>query len=84
MEHKHKHKEHKEHKHEHKHHGEMMDNRKVNDNHQEGIKRVLQKAHNPLDHEGHFGGMKGGWNHGWAEDHHKDGKHKAPHHSRKA
>lgn len=75
MEHKHKHKEHMHHsKHEHKPHGEMMDNRMVKDTHQEGIKRVLQKHHNPLDSAGHHGSMKGGWKHGWADDHHKSNK----------
>lgn len=44
----------------------MMDNRKVNDNHQEGIKRVLQRKEDRNDIEGHQGKMgqgdKAHWN----------------------
>jgi hypothetical protein len=65
MEHKHK---------EHKKEGKMIDNRMVKDNHQQGIARVLQRGHDKLDYEGHFGSMKGGWKHGWSDDHHKSNK----------
>ena len=41
-----------------------IDNRKVHDTHQEGIKRVIQRHHNKLDSEGHSGSMAGGWKHG--------------------
>lgn len=44
---------------EHKMRHEMMDNRMVKEDHQEGISRVLQKKseRNPLDSEGHYGKM---------------------------
>jgi len=45
----------------------MIDNRMVKDDHQQGIKRVLQRGHNPLDYEGHGGSMKDGWKHGHGE-----------------
>jgi len=51
-----------EHKH-HKHHGHsghhegMIDNGMVHDTHQEGIHRVTQKHHNPMDSAGHHGKM---------------------------
>jgi len=35
----------------------MIDNRKVNDNHQQGIKRVLQRGHDKMDVAGHHGKM---------------------------
>ena len=37
----------------------MIDNRKVSDNHQQGIERVKQRASekNPKDCEGHYGKM---------------------------
>jgi hypothetical protein len=35
----------------------MIDNRNVHDNHQEGIKRVMQKKHDKRDVEGHHGKM---------------------------
>jgi hypothetical protein len=41
----------------HKNHEGMMDNRMVNDTHQEGISRVLQRGHDKMDYEGHFGKM---------------------------
>ena len=37
--------------------GAMIDNRMVNDNHQGGIERVLQKSHDKRDVEGHNGKM---------------------------
>lgn len=37
----------------------MIDNRMVHDNHQEGIKRVLQRRHDKRDVEGHNGKMGG-------------------------
>ena len=37
----------------------MMDNRMVKDNHQEGIKRVLQRKVDKKDVEGHHGKMGG-------------------------
>jgi hypothetical protein len=46
----------------------MIDNRKVTDSHQEGIKRVLQRGRSKPDVEGHFG---------------KLGKHSKAHFSRK-
>ena len=48
--------------------GAMIDNRIVNDNHQQGIERVKQRKseYNPKDCEGHNGKMGGGdkakWN----------------------
>ncbi len=44
---------------EHKVKGSMIDNRKVNDNHQQGIERVKQRPseRNPKDCEGHHGKM---------------------------
>jgi hypothetical protein len=44
----------------------MIDNRKVHDNHQEGIKRVLQRKSEKMraDVEGHKGSMAKGWGHG--------------------
>jgi hypothetical protein len=35
----------------------MIDNRKVNDNHQGGIERVKQRSDNKKDAEGHHGKM---------------------------
>jgi hypothetical protein len=35
----------------------MIDNRMVHDNHQQGIKRVLQRRHDKMDVEGHHGKM---------------------------
>lgn len=35
----------------------MIDNRIVHDNHQEGIKRVLQRGHERMDVAGHNGKM---------------------------
>lgn len=37
----------------------MIDNRKVHDNHQQGIERVKQRRseHNPDDSKGHYGKM---------------------------
>jgi hypothetical protein len=35
----------------------MIDNRMVKDDHQEGIKRVLQRKHDRNDVEGHHGKM---------------------------
>jgi hypothetical protein len=35
----------------------MIDNRIVHDNHQQGIKRVLQRHHDKNDVEGHSGKM---------------------------
>lgn len=37
----------------------MIDNRMVKDNHQEGIKRVLQRRHDRNDVAGHSGKMGG-------------------------
>ena len=44
----------------------MIDNRKVKDNHQEGISRVIQRRSErmPADHEGHNGSMAKGWGKG--------------------
>ena len=39
------------------HHGEMNDNRRVKDSHQEGIERVKQRSHEKQDVEGHHGKM---------------------------
>ena len=38
----------------------MIDNRMVKDNHQEGIKRVLQRKSETEKRDGHFGGMSHG------------------------
>jgi hypothetical protein len=35
----------------------MIDNRMVNENHQQGIHRVLQRRHDRMDVEGHKGKM---------------------------
>jgi len=35
----------------------MIDNRKVKDNHQQGIERVKQRGHDKMDSEGHNGKM---------------------------
>lgn len=43
----------------------------VKEDHQEGIKRKIQKQHNPKDYEGHFGSMEGGWKHGKSEMSHR-------------
>lgn len=37
----------------------MIDNRMVHDDHQQGIKRVLQRRHDKKDVAGHFGKMGG-------------------------
>lgn len=37
----------------------MIDNRKVHDDHQQGISRVLQRKHDKRDVEGHNGKMGG-------------------------
>ena len=42
----------------------MIDNRMVHDDHQQGIKRVIQRHHDKKDYEGHGGSMAGGWKHG--------------------
>jgi hypothetical protein len=44
----------------------MIDNRKVHDNHQEGISRVIQRKSEKMkaDVEGHKGSMAGGWGKG--------------------
>lgn len=44
----------------------MIDNRKLHDTHQEGIKRVLQRKseHMKADVVGHKGSMAAGWKHG--------------------
>lgn len=42
----------------------MIDNNIVKDNHQEGIKRVIQRKHERADVEGHHGAMGKGWGHG--------------------
>lgn len=49
----------------------MIDNRKVHDTHQEGIKRVMQRKseHMKADVEGHHGSMKAGWNHKGSHEH---------------
>lgn len=44
----------------------MIDNRKVHDTHQEGIKRVLQRGHNKPDVEGHNGKMGHGGKAHWS------------------
>lgn len=56
---------------EYKHKEGMIDNRMVDDNHQQGIKRVLQRRseYNPKDCEGHNGSMKNGWKHGGSHEH---------------
>lgn len=38
----------------------MIDNRKVKDNHQQGIERVKQRSHDKRDVEGHHGKMGNG------------------------
>ena len=47
----------------------MIDNRKVNDNHQQGIERVKQRKsdHMKADVEGHKGSMADGWGKGVAK-----------------
>ena len=52
----------------------MIDNRIVDENHQQGIKRVLQRHHNKMDYEGHKGSMAGGWKHGNGGHEHKSFK----------
>lgn len=47
-----KHKEHKA-----KEHHQMIDNRMVKDDHQQGIKRVMQRGYDPRDCNGHHGKM---------------------------
>lgn len=42
---------------EYKHKEGMIDNRMVHDNHQEGIKRVIQRGYDKRDCEGHHGKM---------------------------
>lgn len=44
----------------------MIDNRRVSDSHQEGIKRVIQRKSEKMraDVEGHKGSMAKGWGHG--------------------
>jgi len=37
----------------------MIDNRRVKDDHQQGIKRVIQRRHDRKDVEGHSGKMGG-------------------------
>lgn len=43
----------------------MIDNRIVHDNHQEGIKRVLQRGHERMDVAGHNGKMGKGDKANW-------------------
>lgn len=52
----------------------MIDNRMVHDDHQQGIKRVLQRGHDKRDVEGHHGSMAGGWKHGHGGHEHKSFK----------
>lgn len=85
MKHEHKHHEHHKHhemkhhsKHEHKPHDGMIDNRMVHDDHQQGIKRVLQRGHDKRDYCGHEGSMKGGWNHGKGESKGHWGRESSP------
>lgn len=52
----------------------MIDNRMVKDDHQQGIKRVLQRGHDKKDYCGHNGSMAGGWNHGKGSHEHKSFK----------
>lgn len=52
----------------------MIDNRMVHDDHQQGIKRVIQRKHDKKDYEGHNGSMAGGWNHGKGSHEHKSFK----------
>lgn len=44
----------------------MIDNRIVHDNHQEGIKRVLQRGHERMDVAGHNGKMGKGDKANWS------------------
>lgn len=48
----------------------MIDNRMIDENHQQGIKRVLQRRSERMeaDHAGHNGSMANGWKHGRVSD----------------
>lgn len=54
----------------------MIDNRRVKDNHQEGISRVLQRKGEKMkaDIEGHKGSMAAGWKHGKGSHEHNSFK----------